>query len=90
MNAEFNLPGGTTEAAFEASTGLAYARGVRDLFRGYHGPSVKMSEANQPGQDVFMRVYADPRDEFVDFELESAPLFFATKPASLVSVISGT
>lgn len=87
-DATFNLPNGTTEAAFAASTGTAYARGVRDLFRGYTGPSAKLSEANQPGQEVFMRTYVDPKDEFVEFELEAAPLYFATKPASLVAVKS--
>jgi hypothetical protein len=85
-DATFNLPNGTTEVAFDASTGLATAVGVKDLFRGFHGPSVKMSEANQPGQELFMRVYADERDEFAEFEMESAPLYFATKPASLVKL----
>lgn len=85
-DATFNLPDGTTELAFAASTGIAYARGVRDLFRGYTGPSNKLSEANQPGQELFMRTYVDPKDEFVEFEIEAAPLYFATKPASLVAL----
>lgn len=87
-DATFNLPGGTTEEAFTGSTGTSYATGVRDLFRGYNGPSNKLSKANQPGQEVFMETYVDPRDEFVEFELEAAPLYFATKPASLVAVTS--
>lgn len=87
-DATFNLPGGTTEVAFAASTGLAVAKGVKDLFRGYWGPSNKLSAANQPGQELFMRTYVDPQDEFVEFEMESAPLFFATTPASLVAVSS--
>lgn len=87
-DATFNLPNGTTEVAFAADTGIATATGVKDLFRGYMGPSVKMSEANQPGQEVFMRSYVDPKDEFVEFELEAAPLYFCTKPASLVAVTS--
>lgn len=87
-DATFNLPNGTTEAAFAASTGTAYATGVRDLFRGYNGPSNKLSEANQPGQELFMRTYIDPRDEYVEFELEAAPLYFATRPASIVAVTS--
>jgi hypothetical protein len=85
-DATFNLPNGTQEVAFAANTGLATATGVKDLFRGYHGPSVKMSEANQPGQELFMRVYPDDRDEFVEFEMEAAPLYFCTRPASLVKL----
>lgn len=87
-DATFNLPNATTELAFAANTGTAYPLGVPDLFRGYNGPSVKLSEANQPGQELFMRTYLDPRDEFVDFELEAAPLLFCTRPASLIAVSS--
>lgn len=87
-DATFNLPNGLTEVAFADSTGLATAVGVKDLFRGYHGPSVKMSEANQPGQELFMRVYPDAKDEHVEFELEASPLYFCTRPASLIKVTS--
>lgn len=87
-DATFNLPNGTTELAFAANTGTAIPLGVPDLFRGYTGPSVKLSEANQPGQEIFMRTYLDPRDEFVDFEMEAAPLFFATRPGALIAVTS--
>lgn len=87
-DATFNLPDGSTEDAFEASSGIAYAQGVRDLFRGYNGPSNKLSEANQPGQEIFMNTYVDPKDEFVEFEMEAAPLMFCTRPASLIKVKS--
>jgi hypothetical protein len=87
-DATFNLPTGSTEAAFAADTGIATATGVKDLFRGYNGPSVKLSEANQPGQEVFMRSYVDDRDEYVEFEMEAAPLYFCSRPASLIAVTS--
>lgn len=87
-DATFNLPSGSTEVAFAASTGTSYALGVRDLFRGYNGPSNKLSGANQPGQEVFMTTYLDDKDEYVEFELEAAPLYFCCKPASLVAVTS--
>lgn len=85
-DATFNLPNGTTEAAIATDTGHAYPLGVRDLFRSYYGPSNKLSEANQPGQEMFVRTYVDPRDEYVEFELEMAPLHFATNPAALYRV----
>jgi hypothetical protein len=85
-DATFNLPNGTTEVAFNADEGIAYAEGVKDLFRGYNGPSSKLSEANQPGQELFVRSYVDPKDEFVEFEMESSPLLFCTRPASLIKV----
>lgn len=87
-DATFNLPNGTTELAFNPSVGLALPMGVRGLFRGYFGPSAKMSGANQPGQEVFMRTYMDERDEYVEFEMESAPLYFSTTPRSSILVTS--
>lgn len=87
-DATFNLPNGTTEDAFAASSGVAFAEGVNDLFRGYTGPSAKMSAANQPGQEIFMRTYVDPKDEYVEFEMEAAPLYFCTRPASVIKVVS--
>jgi hypothetical protein len=87
-DATFNLPGGTTETAFAASSGIAYAEGVRDLFRGYAGPSAKLSEANQPGQEIFVRNYIDPKDEYVEFEMEASPLYFCTRPASIIALTS--
>lgn len=89
-DATFNLPGGTTEQAFTTDTGIAYANGVKDLFRGYNGPSAKLHEANQPGQELYVRTYLDPRDEYVEFELEAAPLMFTTRPASIVKVKTTT
>ena len=87
-DATFNLPNGSTELAFEASTGLALPTGVRGLFRGYNGPSAKISEANQPGQEVFMRTYMDERDEYIEFEMESAPLYIATAPRASIAISS--
>jgi hypothetical protein len=87
-DATFNLPNGTTELAFAADTGIATAVGVKDLFRGYYGPSNKLSGANQAGQELFVSNYVDPKDEFVDLTIESAPLYFCTRPASLIAVTS--
>ena len=85
-DAEFNLPDGTTELAFDAGKGTAVARGVRDLFRGYYGPANKLSGANRVGSPMYAYEYTDPKDEFHDLELEMAPLYFCTKPNSLVEV----
>jgi len=87
-DATFNLPNGTTETAFATDNGTAYAKGAQDLFRTYFGPSNKLSGANQGGQEVFVRTYVDPRDEYMEIELESAPLHFCTRPASLVKVLT--
>lgn len=87
-DATFNLPNGTTEVAFTDSTGIALPLGVRDMFRGYNGPSAKLSQANQPGQELFVRTYLDPKDEYVEMELEAAPLMFCCRPAAVWAVTS--
>lgn len=87
-DAEFTLPDGTTEKSFEEGEGLALPVGVRDMFRGFHGPSAKMSYANQPGQPLFMRTYLDDHDEYVEFEMESAPLYFVTRPAAIKKIVT--
>lgn len=85
-DATFNLPSGSTEKAFADNTGLAFASGTRDLFRGYYAPSNKLSAANTNGQQIYMNTKVDDDDEYVEFTLESAPLFFCTKPASLIAL----
>ena len=88
-NPTFNLPSGSTEDFLSSKTGIAVPRGARGLFRSYFGPSNKMSAAGAPGVEMYVRTYMDPRDEFVDFELEMAPLHFCTQPLSLVSLTTG-
>lgn len=89
-DATFNLPNGTTEVAFAPSTGLALPTGVRGLFRGYNGPSNKLSGANQPGQELFVSTYLDPKDEYVEFEVEASPLYFSCAPRTSILVTSSS
>lgn len=85
-DATFNLPNGTTEQAFADNTGIAFAGGTRDLFRGYYAPSNKLSAANTNGQELYMTTKVDEDDEYVEFTLETAPLYFCTRPKSLIAL----
>lgn len=87
-NPTFTLPNGTTEDFLEGINGIALPSGASGLFRSYYGPSNKLSQVGEPGQEMFLRTYVDPRDEFVDFELEMAPLMFCTQPNALVKFIA--
>lgn len=87
-DAEFNLPDGTTELAFDPSTGTAVAKGVRDLFRGYYGPANKLTGANRTGNQMYAYEFADPKDEHIELQIEMAPLYFCTKPNSIVDIRS--
>lgn len=75
---------GTTEDFLASGSGIALPRGARGLFRKYAGPSNKVSEVGLPGRDMFLRTYVDPRDEWVQFELEMSNLMFCTQPNSIV------
>ena len=85
-NPTFNLPTGSTEDFLASGTGIAIPRGARGLFRGYSGPTNKLSQLGAPGQSRYLRTYVDPRDDYVEFELEMAPLYFCTQPACLVGI----
>lgn len=80
--ASFNLPDGTSEDAIEAGFAQVVPR-ARGLFRGYYGPSDKLTGANQPGRELFAFEYRDQRDENHEIEFETAPLMFSTKPQVL-------
>lgn len=83
----FNLPNGTTEKAVEDLEGHVVPV-VNDLFRGYYGPSNKLSGANNVGREMFAYEFADPKDEFYEMQVETAPLFFATQPQVLPKLIA--
>lgn len=90
-DAEFNLPGGTTARAFGTNSsaitkieGYSVVKNMRNLYRGYFGPTNTLSGANKVGSEIYLHEYRDPKDKFLELELEMAPLYFLTKP--LVSV----
>ncbi|MNQ55504.1 hypothetical protein D3C85_696000 [compost metagenome] len=85
----FKLPDGTTEAAVAADTGHVIPV-VNDLFRGYYGPSNKLSGANSVGREMFAYEFTDPKDEFHEMQVETSPLYFATQPQVLVKCVTLT
>lgn len=85
----FKLPNGTTEAAVASNTGHVIPV-VNDLFRGYYGPSNKLSGTNSVGREMFAYEFTDPKDEYHEMQIETAPLYFATQPQVLVKLVSST
>ena len=85
-NPTFNLPQGGTEDFLATKSGIAIPRGARGLFRGYNGPTNKLSQIGAPGQEMYLRTYLDPRDDYVEFELEMSNLYFPTQPKALVAI----
>lgn len=90
-DAVFNQPDGTEVRAFGTNStaitkqeGYSIVKGQRGLYRAYFGPANTLSGANKPGSEYFLHEYRDPKDKFLELELEMAPLYFLTKP--LVSV----
>lgn len=89
-NPEFVLSTGVTEKPFDDESGIAFAAGARDLFRGYNGPANRIELANTKGRPLYVFEFRDARDTGHTIELESAPLYFCTKPASVIKVTTST
>jgi len=84
--AVFVLPEGAgTEKAVADGEAHVIPR-VRDLFRGYVGPNAKLSGANVGGAEMFAFEFTDPKDEFHELQVETAPLYFCTKPTTLIKL----
>lgn len=91
-DAEFVLPSGSTERAISDTPategGYTIVTGMPKLYRAAYGPANTLSGANKPGQEMFFYEYPDPRDKFVELELEMAPLYWMTKPQMSWKVVS--
>lgn len=90
-DAEFTLPAGTTARAFGTADsaitkqeGYSIVTGMKGLYRAYFGPQNTLSGANSVGSEIYLAQYRDPKDKFIELELEMSPLYILTKP--LVSV----
>jgi len=79
---------GTTSTELTKRVGYSIVRGMKDLYRGYFGPANTLSGANKIGKEMHLYEYRDPKDKYLELELEMAPLYFLTKP--LVSVKCST
>ena len=86
-DAQFNMPDGSVEKAFEDGEGYTYVRGMRGLYRSYYAPANTLSGANSVGSEMFAYQYRDPKDKYEELELEMAPLDILTKPQVSIQVV---
>lgn len=96
-DAVFTQPDGTEVRAFGTDVssitqqeGFSIVKDMRGLYRGYYGPSNTLSGANTPGIEMYLREYRDPKDKYLELELEMSPLFVLTKPQVSVRTYSTT
>jgi hypothetical protein len=87
LDGSFKLPTGSTEALVADGTGFIVPR-VEGLFRGYYGPSSKLSTTHRPEavQPVYSWLYDDGRDQAKEMTIEMAPLVFPTEVACLIGI----
>jgi hypothetical protein len=88
-NPIFDLADGSTTQVLGAGEGIAVVRnftGPNSIYRGYYAPSDKKSDANKPGNQLNAWEFTDDRDTYTDIEMQSAPLFFNTRPGIAVKV----
>ena len=90
-DAVFNQPDGTEVRAFGTTStsitkqeGFSIVKGMRNMYRGYFGPANTLSGVNKSGSEFYLREYRDPKDKYIELELEMSPLYFLTTP--LISV----
>ena len=76
----FTLENGTTVQPIADADGYVIHTGVRDLYRGYNGPSNKFSNIGKAGAPMYLYQWTQDKDNGIDFEMEVAPLFFMTNP----------
>lgn len=87
LDGSFKTSATTTEQLIADNTGHVVPN-APGLFRGWYGPSNKMTGANKAGADLFAYEYTDPKGEYHEMQMESAPLFICTRPKALIKVIS--
>jgi len=87
LDGSFKLPTGSTEALVADGTGFIVPR-VEGLFRGYYGPSSKLSTTHVPSavQETYAHLFDDGRDEAMEMTVEMAPLMFPTEVACLIGI----
>jgi hypothetical protein len=90
-DAVFNQPDGTEVRAFGTTStaitkqeGYSIVRGMRNVYRAFYGPDYSLTGANGVGREMYLKEYRDPKDKYIELELEMSPLYILTKP--LVSV----
>ena len=89
LDGSFSLPTGSTEQLIADDTGHVVPQ-ARDLFRGWYGPSNKLNGANKSGMDLYAHEYTDPRNEYHEIQIESAPLFITTNPKAMIKLTTST
>jgi len=87
LDGSFKLPTGSTANLVDDSTGFVVPR-VDGLFRGYYGPSSKLSRTNRLDgvEKLYAFRYDDGRDEALEMSIEMAPLVFPTEVGALLKL----
>lgn len=67
-----------------------FPMGVPDLFRIQFAPANYVQTVNTIGLPIYAKTTADPKDRWVDIDVQSNPLPYCTRPRVLIRGISGT
>jgi len=81
---------GTTSTEYTKQVGYSIISGVRGLYRAYYGPTNTLTGANSVGREMYLYQYRDPKDKYLELELEMAPLYMMTKPLASVKLKTTT
>lgn len=73
--------GGTSMV--EATKAHFYPSGARDVFKTWYAPANVLTEVNRVGRPRFASTFRDPRDKFVEINMQANPLPICVKPKCL-------
>jgi hypothetical protein len=86
-----NYRGGVGGTPFVASDVCHhFPVGVPDLFRMNFSPANYLQTVNSAGLPLYAKTTPDPKDRWVDIDVQTNPLPYCTRPAVLIRGISGT
>jgi hypothetical protein len=84
----FTKPDGTTEQAIEADTGHVIPNTSRSIFKAVYGPSQRINSVG--GAEIHAWEKQDQDDFEYNLMMESAPLYWCTRPLSLIKVTTSS
>ncbi len=89
LDGSFKLPTGSSVDLVADNTGHVVPR-VAGMFRGFYGPSDKLSAANNANAvaPMYAYTYNDGKDESEEMTVQMANLLFPTQPAALIKFTS--
>lgn len=85
-NPTFNLAGGSTTTVLDSGTGIALPRNRAGMYKGYHGVSTKVDQANGAVSPMYAYAWMDQSRDRYNLELQFSHLYACMKPQAVIQL----